>query len=53
MDVVSVAFLICATVFLGGVLIGGTVTLIQVRAGRRERFQMKQHLRRLEVTGRD
>ncbi len=34
-----------AVVFLGGVLCIGIATLRQIRSGRRERLQMKKHLR--------
>ena len=51
MDLFAVALLICAAVFLGGILIGGFAALIQVRNGQRERLQMKRHVQRIDVGG--
>ena len=51
MDVFSVALLFFAGLFLGGILIAGVVALVQIRRGQRERLQMKQHLRKIDVTG--
>ena len=51
MDVFSVALLFFAAVFLGAVLIAGFVALVQIRRGHRERIQMKQHLRNIDVVG--
>jgi hypothetical protein len=51
MDVFSVALLFFAAVFLGAVLIAGFVALLQIRRGHRERIQMKQHLRNIDVVG--
>ncbi len=53
MDFFAVALLICAAIFFGGILVGGMIVIIQARTGRRERLQMKQHLRRVELAGRD
>jgi hypothetical protein len=52
MDLFAVAFLVFAALFLGGVLLAGLIALFQIRTGRRERMQMKQHLRRMELAGR-
>jgi hypothetical protein len=45
MDVFAVALLVFAVVFLVGALCLGLATLLQIRSGRRERLQMKKHLR--------
>jgi hypothetical protein len=50
-DVFGVSLLIFAALFLGAVSIGGLVALVQVRNGRRERLQMKQHLRKIDLAG--
>ena len=47
MNVLPVALLIFAVVFLAGVLCFGLATLLQIRA-RRERLQMKRHLQTIE-----
>ena len=50
MDVLPVALLIFAVVFLAGVLCFGLATLLQIRA-RRQRLQMKRHLQSIERLG--
>ena len=50
MDLFTLAVLILAAVSLGGIMCAGVV-LFQVRAARRERLQMKQHLRRIGMAG--
>jgi hypothetical protein len=51
MDVFAASLLIFAAVFLGAVLIGGIIALVQVRNGRRERLQMKKHLQQTGIAG--
>jgi len=51
MDLFSVALLFFAALFLGGILIAGVVALVHIRRSQRERLQMKQHLRKIDVTG--
>ena len=51
MDVLAVAVVVFATLVLGGVLLVGLVALFRVRNSRRERLQMKQHLRRTGLSG--
>jgi hypothetical protein len=50
MNVLPVALLIFAVVFLAGVLWFGLATLLQIRA-RRQRLQMKRHLQSIERVG--
>ena len=50
MNVLPVALLIFAVVFLAGVLCFGLATLLQIRA-RRQRLQMKRHLQSIERLG--
>jgi hypothetical protein len=55
MDIFSVVFLAFAVVFLGGTLVvglGWLGALFQVRRAQRERSQMRQHLRNIELSGR-
>lgn len=51
MDVFSVPLLFFVAVFLGGILIAGLVALVHIRRGHRERLQMKQHLRNIDLVG--
>lgn len=51
MDVFAISLLFFAGVFLGGILIAGVVALVHIRRGQRERLQMKQHLRNIDVMG--
>jgi hypothetical protein len=53
MDFFSVALLVFATLFLGGVLVVGLAALVRVRSGRREDLRMKQHVQRLAVASSD
>jgi type VI protein secretion system component VasF len=50
MNVLPVALVIFAVVFLAGVLWFGLATLLQIRA-RRQRLQMKRHLQSIERVG--
>ena len=50
MDVLPVALLIFAGVFLAGILWFGLATLLQIRA-QRQRLQMKRHLQSIERVG--
>jgi len=50
MDWFALAFLTLAAASLAGALYWGLV-LFRVRAARRERLQMKQHLRRMGLAG--
>ena len=50
MDWFALAVLILAAASLGGAVYWGLV-LFRVRAARRERLQMKQHLRRMGLAG--
>lgn len=47
MDTIAVTFVIFAAVALGIVLVVGLAALLHIRQGRRERLQMKQHLRNI------
>ena len=51
MDLFAVALIVFATVFLGSVLIIGLAALVHIRSGRRERLQMRRHLRNIEMAG--
>jgi hypothetical protein len=50
MNVLPIALLIFAVVFLAGVLWFGLATLLQISA-RRQRLQMKRHLQSIERVG--
>lgn len=52
MDIFSVVFLAFAVLFLGGTLVVGLGALFRVRRAQRERSQMRQHLRSIELSGR-
>ena len=52
MDIFSVAFLVFAAAFFGGTLVIGLGALFRVRRTQRERSQMRQHLRNMELLGR-
>ena len=41
-----------AVIFIVGVVTGGLATLLQTRNARRDRMEMKRHLRRVGLTGR-
>jgi hypothetical protein len=43
--------LLFAAVFLGTTLVAGLATLVHIRRGQRERLQMKQHVRRIDLVG--
>jgi uncharacterized oligopeptide transporter (OPT) family protein len=51
MDVFAVSLLILVAAFLGAVLVGGLIAVIQSRNSRRERLQMKKHLHQIGTTG--
>ncbi len=51
MDVFAASLLIFAALFLGAVLAGGIIALIQIRNGRRDRMQMKRHLQQTGIAG--
>jgi len=51
MDLFPVAFAI-VPIALGGIVIGGLVALVKTRSNRRDRLAMKQHVQRMELTGR-
>jgi hypothetical protein len=52
MDLFAVAFVVCAAIVLGGIVFGGLAALLQARSARRDRLEMKQHVRRVELMSR-
>jgi hypothetical protein len=51
MDGFSLAQMIIAVVVAGGALMAGAIGLLRARTSRRERLEMKQHLRRTGLSG--
>jgi hypothetical protein len=51
MDPFAVVFPAIVTIFIGGVVTGGLVALIQTRNARRDRIEMKRYLRKVGLTG--
>ncbi len=51
MDGFSLAQVITAAVVLGGALMVVAIGLLRVRSSRRERLEMKQHLRKTGLAG--
>ena len=47
MEAFAITFVIFAAVALGVVLVVGLAAWLQIRRGRHERLQMKQHLRNI------
>jgi hypothetical protein len=52
MDPLALLFPAIAAIFIVGIVAGGLVTLLQTRSARRDRMEMKRHLRRVGLTGR-
>ena len=52
MDPFALVFPVIVATFIVGVVAGGLVTLLQTRSARRDRMEMKRHLRRVGLTGR-
>src|SRR5688572_30406325 len=52
MDTFAVAFAVIAAIILGGIVIGGLAALLQTRTARRDRLEMKRHVRRVELSDR-
>jgi hypothetical protein len=51
MDPFALAFPAIAAIFIVGVVAGGLAALLQTRNARRDRMEMKRHLRKVALTG--
>jgi hypothetical protein len=49
MDMFSVAFLVFAAVFFGGIFVVALAALFRVRHAHRDRSEMRQHLRNIQL----